>query len=134
METADGRQFALRSIDKDLTKALPEEIRDINLLNLLQDQVSAMHPYSALVVPPLADAVGVYHTNPKVVYLKPQAAMGSFNPLFPEGLYLFEERPEGKRPEVPSFGKHEEIIGYVDLLDELEKDPNQRIDQEFVLR
>lgn len=134
LETAEGRQYALRSVDKDVTKALPEEFRDIVLLNLLQDQISAIHPYSAMVIPTLADAAGIYHTNPQVVYLKAQPALGVYNGLFPEGMYLLEERLEGWRPDVPSFGEHEEILGYLDVLEKLEEDPDHRVDQEFVLR
>ncbi|MFT7588088.1 MAG: hypothetical protein ACI959_000294 [Limisphaerales bacterium] len=134
METADGKQYALRSIDKNVVKAMPAEIRDLSVLGVLQDQISAIHPYSAFILPKLADAAGVYHTNPELVYLKHQPALGAYNELFPEELYLFEERPAGVRHDVYSFGAHEEIIGYIDLLEKLKTNHKAKIDQEQVLR
>jgi hypothetical protein len=134
LEAKDGRQYALRSIDKDVTGAVPDELGTLRVLGLLQDQISAIHPYSAVVVPILADAAGVYHANPKVVYLMPQAALGAYNELFPPAMYMLEERPAGNREDVESFGSPKEVISYVELLDNLQKDKDDYVDAELVLR
>ncbi|HXR80628.1 MAG TPA: hypothetical protein VN763_06905, partial [Saprospiraceae bacterium] len=68
LEDSTGREFVLRSVEKFPEKAVPEIFRKTIIQSLVQDGISASHPYAALVVPPLAQAAGIYHTNPKLVY------------------------------------------------------------------
>ncbi|GAB3293043.1 hypothetical protein GCM10027348_12610 [Hymenobacter tenuis] len=100
-----GVQYVLRSVDKDPTKALPEGLQQGPIGKLMKDQTSVIHPYGAYIVPPLAKAAGVYHTNPRLVFLPDDPALGEFRESFGNALYLFEERPEGDQSQVSSFGR-----------------------------
>ncbi|OGX90205.1 hypothetical protein [Hymenobacter coccineus] len=71
LAAADGRPYVLRTVDKDPQRALPGWLKSSPAAWYLRDNVSATHPYSALVVPPLAQAVGVPHTNPRLFYVRP---------------------------------------------------------------
>ena len=64
-----GWPFVLRTVDKDPVRATPRLLRGTFLVNYLRDNVSATYPYAALVVPPLAEAVGVAHTTPRLFYV-----------------------------------------------------------------
>ena len=51
-----------------------------------------------------------------------------------EGLYLFEERPNGNRKDVESFGRSKDIIGTPDMMDVIVEDHDNQIDQEHFLK
>lgn len=99
-----GVQYVLRSVDKDATKALPEGLQNGPIGRLMKDQTSVIHPYGAYIVPRLAQAVGVYHTNPRLVYIADDPALGEYRKAFANALYLMEERPEGNQSQIASFG------------------------------
>ena len=134
MQAPSGKQYVLRSVDKNVAKAFPEEIRKIKALNIMQDQISAIHPYGATAIPPMADAIGVYHTNPKVVYLKHQPMMGVYNNLMDSGWHLYEERPAKNWEDSYFFGNSSKIIGTNDLILKLRQHEKNKVDQEWVLK
>jgi hypothetical protein len=134
MEKEDGKQYILRSIKKDYTKLVPPGFGNLALIDILADQNSASHPYSALIIPELSKAAGVYYTDPKLVYLKHQRGLGNYNSQFPEELYLLEERPSGDWKDAEQFGNSAEIIGYTDLLENLRTKKHHFVDQEWVLK
>ena len=82
LEDKQGKQYVLRSIEKFADKAVPSALRGTIAAKLVGDQVSASHPYAALVVPPMAQAVGVYHTNPELVYLPDDPRLGNYQRRF----------------------------------------------------
>lgn len=99
-----GREYVLRSVDKDATRALPEGLREGPVGRIMKDQTSVIHPYGAYIAAPLAHAAGLYHTNPRLVYVADDPALGEFREDFGYALYLFEERPDGDQTAAPSFG------------------------------
>lgn len=134
MQHESGKQYILRSIRKDYRKLVPEGYENLRLLDIMKDQNSASHPYGALAIPTLSKAANVYYTEPKLVFLKHQKGLGNYNKLFPEELYLLEERPSGDWSDDPKFGNAREIIGYTDLLKTLRKKKNHFVDQKWVLK
>jgi len=134
LEDEKGRQYVLRSVDKDVGKGLPLEIRKTVVKDLIQDLKSGSHPYGAFVVPALANAAGIYHTNPRLFYLPRQERLGAYNDVFAEDLYLFEERPDEDWSDLPSFGNSADIIGYTDVLENIQKNHKHRVDQEWALK
>ncbi len=134
MKLKDKRHYILRSIKKDYTKLVPPQFTNLKILDILEDQNSASHPYNALVIPRLSQAAGIYYTTPKLVYLQHQRGLGNYNSQFPEELYLLEERPSGDWSKAEQFGHSDEIIGYTDLLDRLADKKNHFIDQAWVLK
>ncbi|MBT8221267.1 MAG: metallophosphoesterase [Bacteroidia bacterium] len=134
MQADDGKQYNLRSIQKDYTKLVPDGFGNLKILDILKDQNSASHPYGAMAIPTLSKAAEVYYTQPKLVYLKHQRGLGNYNSQFPEELYLLEERPNGDWTGFDQFGGSSNIIGYADLLEILRVKKNHFIDQEWVLK
>ena len=134
LENPEGRQWVLRSVDKSVNKLVPHQLRKTFIKEYVQDDISATHPYGALVVPKLAKAAKVYHANPKYVYLPKQKALGDYNSLFGENVYLFEERPGGNMEGHPNYGDAVESVSSQELVSKLYKNHKHKVDQEYVLR
>jgi len=134
LEDKAGKQFTLRSVEKYPEKAIPEAFRESFAKDIVQDQISAAHPYGALVVPYLADAAGIYHTNPKVVWLADDPRLGEYRKIFANRMMLFEERPSGKAKDMDFFGNADDIESTFKVIEKLAKDNDNYVDQQFVLR
>jgi len=134
LKAKDGKQYTLRTINKDVQKVVPSILRSTFAQSIIQDGISASHPYGAFVIPKLAEAVGIYHTMPQLMYVPPQAGLEKFNDDFGGKLFLFEERPSGDWSDNPNFGNSKKIIGAEDLIKKLKKNHHAKVDQDFVLK
>jgi hypothetical protein len=115
LHTADGRTFVLRSVDKDLSRNLATGLGRL-VAPVLRDQTCAAPPYGAYIAAVLAEATGVYHTNPRLVYLLPDTVLGEFSARFRPALYLLEERPDHNQTHAPSFGGARLVMGSEQML------------------
>ena len=92
-----GKEWGLRSVNKYPETILPTSLRRTFAKDIVSDAMSAQHPYSALIVPVLSDAVGVPHANPIIGFVSPDSALGAFQKDFENTVCLLEERePLGK--------------------------------------
>jgi Omp85 superfamily domain len=97
MKDQTGKEWVIRSVEKVPDKILPENLRQTFALDWVDDEYSGQHPYSALIVPPLAEAAGVPHTNPVIGVLVADSAMGTFSKQYAGRVVLLEERqPNGE--------------------------------------
>ncbi|MDQ2772018.1 MAG: hypothetical protein M3Y54_16140 [Bacteroidota bacterium] len=119
----NGRQYVLRSVDKDLSAALPDGWKRNLLRGLLKDQTSATQPYGAYPAARLAEAAGVLHANPRLVFVGNDAGLGKFRAEFGNALYLFEERPDGDQTPVASFGHSPNVLNSAHMLAQLRERP-----------
>ncbi|HKT60846.1 MAG TPA: BamA/TamA family outer membrane protein, partial [Gemmatimonadales bacterium] len=122
---ADGRQYQFRSVDKDPSPLIPEPLRRTVARRIFQDQISAGHPAAPLVVSPLLDAAGVLHSEPRLVFLPDDPALGEFRADFGGLLGTIEERPTDNGP---GFAGAEKIVGTTELFERLENDQDERVD------
>ncbi|MDO7852104.1 hypothetical protein [Hymenobacter convexus] len=134
LRTAKGYQFVLRSVDKDMSAALPVGWKRNLLRGLMKDQTSATLPYGAYVAARLAAAAGVYHANPRLVYLPNDPMLGKYRAGYANALYLLEERAEGDQRHASSFGYSPAIYNTRHLLTVLRKRPNAGVDPRAFLR
>jgi len=134
LENADGRQWVIRTINKDLEKLIPPALRNTIAADIAQDGISASHPYGAFVIPKLAEAAKIYHANPKLVWVPKQKALGDYNLTLADRLYLFEERPGGNMKGHPNYGGAKESVNTPELVEKLLKNHKHSVDQEYVLR
>jgi hypothetical protein len=94
---SNKKEWVLRSIEKYPDALLPQALNQTFASKLLRDNVSANFPFAPLVVPPIANALGVPHSNPKIAYLSADEKFGVFNKDFANTIALLEERePLGK--------------------------------------
>ena len=129
----DGYQYVVRSIQKDPSSVLPSYLRNTVARGLIQDGIAAAHPYSAITVPPMADAIGVLHTDPKIVYVPNDPALGEHRETFGDLLSLFEKRPSGDQSEDPHFGNAEKLVSTPDMIEDLHEDHYNQVDEEALL-
>tara|TARA_R110001599_G_scaffold337536_1_gene555927 strand:+ start:15763 stop:19446 length:3684 start_codon:yes stop_codon:yes gene_type:complete len=134
LEAENGKQYVLRSMDKNPALTLPQEFRKTFIKSIVQDGISASHPYAPFILPPLADAAGIFHTNPKVVYIPNDPRFGIHRQDFANTLALFEERPNKENIKEPFFGSGDDVLSSPDLYEKLRKDNDNHVDQVFVAR
>lgn len=134
LENSEGKQFVLRSMVKDGSRIMGGVLKGTFLIDVVQDIFTMSHPYAAFVVPDMAEAVHIYHTNPKLYYMPKQPALGQYNDIFGGGLYLLEERPAGDRSELANFGNSNNIISTFDVIEKIRKNGKHIIDQEWAVR
>ncbi|RYZ19395.1 MAG: hypothetical protein EOO16_20065, partial [Chitinophagaceae bacterium] len=91
-----GHPWVLRTVEKEVTKALPPLLAKTFVLSLVQQQVSGSHPYAPLVVAPLSDAVGVKTPHPAIYYVPDDPDFGEFQKRFAGNVCLLEEREPGE--------------------------------------
>ncbi|MFD2787272.1 hypothetical protein [Hymenobacter rubripertinctus] len=130
----NGVQYVLRSVDKDATRALPEGLQAGAIGRVMKDQTSVIHPYGAYIVAPLAESAGLYHTNPRLVYVADDPALGEFRQEFAHALYLFEERPEGDQSRVASFGNSRQVESSRKVFTNLMESARYQVDARQYLR
>ncbi len=124
----EGREYVLRSVDKEAGKAWGPELQSSFLRTLIQDQMSMLHPYAAFVLPPLADAAGVFHTNPKLFYVPDDPRLGLSREKLAGKLVLFEERPDENMSDVPGMGGTTNAVSSFKLFEKIADDNDHRVD------
>ena len=134
MEDKHGKQFVLRSVNKYVEKALDDNMQNTIAVDAVQDGISASHPYAAITVPELAEAAGVMHTNPRIVWVPDDPRLGIYREEMANGIFLFEERPAGNRDDINSFGNSEKIVNTAKVIDKTQDDQDHMVDQEAVLQ
>lgn len=131
---ADGKEYAFRSVNKDASKLLPPDLRQTFAAKVAQDQISAAHPAGAAVAAPLAQAAGVLHSDPKLVYLPDDPRLGEFRSEFAGVLGFIEERPDDNKDASLAFAGALDIVSTDDLYKIIEKKEGNFVDSEQFLR
>ena len=140
----EGREYVMRALRKNAVQYLQAvafrdqyiqgQFDETYTQGLLLDAFTGSHPYAPFVIGTLADAVGVYHTNPVLYYVPKQNSLGSFNTEFGDELYMIEERAASGHGDKASFGFSNEIISTDDLLKKLAKNEKHQLDEASYIR
>jgi len=129
LKDSKGKEYVLRSIDKDFGRAFPDNFQGTFITRIAKDQSSISHPYSAITITPMIEATGIYHTNPKIFFLPAQGSLGGYNKKYGNQLYLFEERPDENQEDANYFGNSKNVIGSEKLFEHIYADNDNRVDQ-----
>ncbi len=89
---SSGREWVLRSVEKFPEVLLPAIFRKTFAGDAIKDNMSAQNPFSALVVPEIAKAAGVPHSDPLIGWVLPDEKLGVYAEVFQNTLCLLEER------------------------------------------
>lgn len=92
LEDKQGKEWVLRTVEKYPEVLLPMELRQTFAKDIIKDNMSAQHPFSALVVPVFASAAGIPHSEPMIGWVLPDANLGEYSEVFENSLCLLEER------------------------------------------
>ncbi|MCP2042143.1 hypothetical protein [Pontibacter sp. HSC-36F09] len=134
LETADGKEYVLRSVDKDPATALPEKWQQSYAANIIRDATSATHPYAALVLPPMAEAIGIHHTKPELVYIPHDPRLGEYLEDFGGMVALMEIRPNDDLSGEPGMGNSENIKSTRAMLKDRFFENDSHVDARYYLR
>lgn len=87
-----GREYVLRSIQKYPERSLSEALRKTIVKDIVQDQVSIVHPFGALTVPVFNQALDIIAAQPELVYVGDDPQLGEYSDIFKNRAYIFEPR------------------------------------------
>ncbi|OUJ75785.1 metallophosphoesterase [Hymenobacter crusticola] len=130
----EGRNYTLRGLNKDPSAVLPEALRAGAAKDILQDQISAQHPYGALPIPPLASAAGILHTNPELRYIPQDPRLEQYYERFSNTPVFLEEDAKDDQSNVESLGNAKNLVGTDKVLERLEEDNDNRVDEKAFAR
>lgn len=126
LKDKNGKEWTLRSVDKDPEKAIPENLRGTLAQRIVQDLISASHPYAPLVVSGLAKAAGIIEAKPEYFFVPDDPAFGFYQKLFANSVCLLEERePSTDRSGTKSTSK---------IINKIIDDHDDHIDQNAYLK
>jgi hypothetical protein len=144
LRAEDGSEYVMRALKKDAelylqAMAFQEKyvigaFDDTFTESLLLDFYTGSHPYAPLAVGTLSDAIGLYHTNPKLYYVPKQPALEDFNETFGDELYFIEEHAGDGHGDLESFGYSDELKSTDSMLENLRDDEKYDVDTELYLR
>ena len=131
----DGKEYVLRTVEKDLTPLVPENLRGTLLHKQANDQLSMVHPYGAMIIAKLSEKISIFHMNPEIFFVPNTEALKEFRDTIGGKLCYFEERPTGKGWEKDPIANYaDEIKNSEDILENFAKNTKYRMDQKELLR
>ncbi len=130
----DGTSYTFRSLHKEPERLLPAEWRDSWPAKMLRDATSATHPGAAVMLPVLAEAAGVPHTQPRLVVMPDDPRLGKFRETFANQVGTIEEYPSAGAGTRRGFEGATEIISTAELWKRWLQGPENRIDSRSFLR
>lgn len=131
---ADGKAYTFRSLHKHPERMLPEMWRDRWPAKLAQDQTSGTHPGAALVQAALAEAAGVPFTNPRIVVMPDDPALGEFRKQFANEIGTIDVFPLAGPDKTPGYMGATEIVSSEEMWNRLMQGPENRVDSRALLR
>lgn len=144
LKTLDGKQYVMRALRKESAQFIQaaffkdqyvqEQFENSKSAGLISDVFTGSHPYTPLVIGRLSDAVGVYHTNPQLLYVPKQKTLGSFNDNFGDELYFIEEHGSDGHFNLAEENFTGKIISTYDLFEKINADEDIIVDEEAYVK
>ena len=134
LEDKEGYQYVLRSLDKDPSRTIPIEFQGTFVSSVVEDQISIMNPFAALMVPPLAKAAGIYYTRPRLYYVPMDRGFSPFTELMGDQMSLFERRPDDDMSAFENYGYSDDVISTPKMYRNMLEDNDNRVDALFYAR
>jgi len=134
VEDQNGKEWALRSVEKFPEKAIPPELKKTVAQGIIEQGISASYPYAQLSTATLSKAAGVPYLKDSLIYIGDDPALGEYRLKYKNTLaWLEEKEPSGIELEVKD-GKKEKLINSEELVYKLAGSSNNKVDQTAVLR
>ncbi|MFD2822900.1 metallophosphoesterase [Lacinutrix iliipiscaria] len=144
LKDKEGKEYVMRALRKNALRYIQStafkdqyiagQFDDTFTENLILDVFTGSHPYAPFTIGKMADAIGVFHTNPVLYYVPKQNALSQFNDDFGDELYMIEERAASGHGDQASFGFSNKVISTNDMLEKLREDESYIVDEEAYIR
>ena len=129
LRTVKEKEYSLRSIKKSRNNVISPEFKKTFIEDIIKDGISSSHPYGAFALAVMQEKAGIYHTLPTLVYVPQQDALDTFNKKYGNGLYLFEQRPNGNWSEANNLGNFKDFSSTDKVIKKLQEDNKYKADQ-----
>lgn len=148
----NGKQYAMRSLRKSALKFLKfklpgisynsDDYRDTWTEEVISDFFTTAHPFMQLVVNPLAESVGINHSDTYLYYVPKQAQLEQYNENFGDELYFIQRRPSDEQLNYKGYrrtidkvtGRVKDFESTTDMLERIKRDESYAIDQKNFIR
>jgi len=130
----DGRRYTVRSLDKDPTKRLEDNIKNSIVGEVLQDLISTLMPAAALVVDPLMEATGILHSKHTLVVIPDDPRLGEYREEFAGLIGTLQEHPSEGPDDSPGFAGSRKVSGTETVWEDVEEGRCDRIDARAYLK
>ena len=130
----DGRRYTVRSLDKDPSKRLMEELKQTIVEDVIQDLTSAHLPTGGLVVDALMEATGILHAPHRLVVIPDDPRLGTYREEFAGLIGTLQEHPSEAAGDEPGFAGSRKVSGTEKVYKRLEKTPCERVDARAFLK
>jgi hypothetical protein len=140
----NGKEYVMRALRKVSELYLQsmvfqeryviDDLQDTFVQELLEDFYTGSHPYAPFTIGDLSDAIGIYHTNPKLYYIPKQSALEDFNIDFGNELYMIEEHAGDGHGDLASYGYSDKLISTDEMLENLRDDEKYEVDAAMYAR
>lgn len=134
LRTEAGVTYVLRSVNKDPAAVLPEALRETAARDVLQDQITAQHPYAGIAVAGLAGAADILHTNPRLLWVPDDPRLGQYRDDFKNTLVTIEEDARDNHAGNADLGYARNLVGTDKVLEKRQKDNDNFINEEAFAR
>jgi hypothetical protein len=126
----DGREYAFRSVDKNLVNALPKELRETFVGSMIKEVTATEYPYGAIIASSLMDHTDILHARPKLYVLPDHPDLGAFREPF-SGLFgMLEDRPGDPEGDREGFAGADDVTRSAGLFRKLYRDNDRYVDAE----
>ena len=124
LEDKNGKEWTIRTLEKDPEKALPVNLRGTLAKDVVSDVISASDPYSPLAVAVLAKAAGIPSAAPEYFFVPDDPSLGEYRSLFANRVVTLEDRDPVPDADTKSTSK---------ILNKLYEDNDDKVDQPALL-
>lgn len=133
LKDSSGKNWALRSVNKDQRNVLPWWLRASLLRSVFRDQVSSMNPYGAKVVASLSASLGIPHTNPEIYWVPFVDKYDKYNERIAGRIVYLEQHLDSSWKHHPSFFNALNMVN-TDEMEELSEKQKIQVDTLLYLK
>ena len=124
----DGKEYAFRSVDKNLVNALPREFRNTFIGSMIKEVTATEFPYGAIVASSLLDETDILHARPELYVLPDHPGLGAFREPYAGLFGMLEDRPKDPNGEIEGFMGANDVTRSAGLFKKLYRDNDNRVD------
>jgi hypothetical protein len=124
----DGREYAFRSVDKNLVNALPEELRNTFVGTMMKEVTATEYPYGAIIASSLMDETDILHARPKLYVLPDHPDLGAFREPFAGLFGMLEIKPGDPEGDREGFMGAGDVTRSAGLFRKLYRDNDYHVD------